>query len=373
MPQIGLLINELDVGGAEILLWNFLRYLANHNGNQDNYVVFTLQGTKPLGKAIERLGYQVIDLNIRWRWDLTAVERLSNLIQEHRIDLLHAHLPRSGIFSRLAARRVGLRAVLYTEHSVWSRHKVITRLLNRLTISMTKKIIAVSEAVRRSILEKTNLSPSSVVVIPNGIDASLLYSRRVDADNIRRSLGIPSDAYVVGNVASISPVKGHLYLVEAVAKLRLQYSNVYAVIVGRDAGSRKEVMDKIREVGLRDNVILTGYRSDAIEIIQAFDVFVLPSLFEGMPVALLEAMALGKPVIVTAVGGNVEVVRHSIEGLVVPPSNSEALSTAIRFFIENPDVADACGHKAQERVKSEFTLERMVMRYLRVYEEILEG
>jgi glycosyltransferase involved in cell wall biosynthesis len=237
---------------------------------------------------------------------------------------------------------------------------------------MTHKVVAVSEAVRRSILENCNELTERTVTIPNGIDLQVIRSRHVDADSLRQALGIPTDAYVVGNVASLSPAKGHIYLLDALVQLRCWNPKVCALMVGRDAGSEAQLKARIRELDLQDNVILTGYRTDAIELMQTFDVFVIPSLFEGMPVALLEAMALGKPVVVTAVGGNIEVVRHSIEGMVVPPGDSEALAEAIKFLIKNPEIANSYGYHAQKRVEAEFTLERMVDRYLNVYHEVLE-
>jgi glycosyltransferase involved in cell wall biosynthesis len=218
---------------------------------------------------------------------------------------------------------------------------------------MTHKVITVSEAVRRSILENCNDLTERIVTIPNGIDLQVIRSRHVDADSLRQVLGIPNDAYVVGNVARLSPAKGHIYLLDALVQLRRWNPKVCGVMVGRDAGSEAQLKARIRELDLQDNVILTGYRSDAIELMQIFNVFVIPSFFEGMPVALLEAMALGKPVVVT-------------------PGDSEALAEAIKFLIKNPEIANSYGYHAQKRVEAEFTLERMVERYLNVYHEVLE-
>jgi len=373
MARIGILINELDVGGAEILLLNFLRFAATTKSNEHQFVVYCLQGNGSLSEQILGLGFPVINLNLRWRWDPRAIPKLGKLLRLDQIDLLHTHLPWSGIIGRLTSRYVGLRAVIYTEHSLWLKHNYITRTLNRLTIAMTHKVITVSEAVRRSILENCNDLTERIVTIPNGIDLQVIRSRHVDADSLRQVLGIPTDAYVVGNVARLSPAKGHIYLLDALVQLRRWNPKVCAVMVGRDAGSEAQLKARIRELDLQDNVILTGYRSDAIELMQIFNVFVIPSFFEGMPVALLEAMALGKPVVVTAVGGNLEVVRHSIEGMLVPPGDGEALAEAIKFLINNPEIANSYGYHAQKRVEAEFTLERMVERYLNVYHEVLEG
>ena len=367
--KVGILINGLEVGGAETLILNMLKVFKEKFKNYQFFICY-LSGKGTLAQDIKLLGYKVFDLGAKTRLNLSVIARLSKIFREVRVDILHLHLPRSGFIGRLAARLANIQAVVYTEHSLWSMYPALSRYLNRLTINMNSVIISVSEGVKKSILASRRVSQEKVRTVYNGVDLDALNAVDVDKTKKRLELGIPLLVPVVGNVANLSPPKGHEYLLRAAPQVLRLRPDVRFVIVGRDDGEARDLNKLVVQLGIEDRVIFTGFRKDVAEVISIFDLFVLSSLFEGMSVALLEAMALGKPTVVTTVGGNTEVVVDGVTGLHVPPCNSDAMATAILNLLDNSPLMASMGEAAVLRVKENFTIESMAMQYERIYREL---
>ena len=143
------------------------------------------------------------------------------------------------------------------------------------------------------------------------------------------------------------------------------------IIIGRDRGYESHLRKEVKLLNLEEYVVFTGYRSDALQFLKSFDIFVLPSLTEGMPVALLEAMALARPVVATDTGGISEVLKNQRNGLVIPKASSESIVDAISYFIEKPQTAKALGTAAQKHIETQFSLSRMYDDYIKIYDHIL--
>jgi glycosyltransferase involved in cell wall biosynthesis len=214
------------------------------------------------------------------------------------------------------------------------------------------------------------LSPDRVVMIPNGVDTSYFRPEAGRRDPLRRELGIPAEVQVVGTIGNLLPVKGQSDLLRAVARLG-STEQTRLVIVG-DGRERGRLEALARELELSERVLFTGTRPDTRELLSSFDVVVSPSHSEGMSNVLLEAMAMARPIVATAVGGSSELLRHEETGLLVPPQDPESLAAAIRRVLQGGPEIEALARRARKVVEVQFGLDRMIARYVALYDELLE-
>lgn len=294
--------------------------------------------------------------------------RLRSLIRERGIDLVHGHSPYPMVGARLALH--GRCHLVYTEHNVWSRYHRATYWANLLTYSRNEHVFAVSEHVRLSAnlpgaLRFLRMPP--IETLHHGPDPVALSA--VSPEGVREELGLPDGVLVVGTVANLKAHKGLDHLLRAAVDVRRAIPDVRFVVVGQGP-LQHELREQARELGLNGTVVFTGYREDAPRVAAAFDVFVLSSLYEGLSIALVEAMALGKPAVVTAVGGLPEVVVDGEHGLVVPPGNPSSLAEGILSLLRDAERRARLGDAARRRV-ADFDIRKAVRRIEEVYEEIL--
>ncbi|MGH2395797.1 MAG: glycosyltransferase [bacterium] len=360
--RVGMVINELELGGAEMMVVGLAHHLRPHGVAT---VIFSLAAGGALKEAAYRAGADVVSLGLS-RADPRSFHALSHALSRHPVDLLHLHLPRAGFLGRLAARRLGLRPVIYTEHNMWDGGGSIVRYLNHWTLLWTDHLIAVSEEVRRDLLAR-GMAPQRVTMIPNGIDVEAVQRQAAQGPSLRALLGIPPEARVIGTLANLHPRKGLVTLVATIPRLQRQWPDLRVVIIGRDDGLGPHLRRLGSEAGISGSLHLLGPRPDAVALLREFDVFVLPSVVEGLPVALLEAMALARPVVVTPIGGVPEVVRDRHEGLHVPVRDPGALASAVDRLLRTPEEAAAYGRAAAARVSHRFRLERTAEEHARLY------
>jgi glycosyltransferase involved in cell wall biosynthesis len=367
VKQILLLIKGLGRGGAEQLLASAAPYLDHERFRYE--VAYLLPWKDALVGELEVAGLPVrcLDGGRGAGW----VARLGSLVRKGKIDLVHAHSPVPAIGARIGFPRRGTPRLVYTEHNVWQRYHRATYWGNVLTFPRNDHVIAVSEHVRASIRYPTpvrGLPMPTVETRYYGIDPAAV-GRWEAADGVREELGIPPDAPVVGTVANFKPGKGHALLLEAATRVRRDVPDVRFVLVGRGP-VELEVQRKARELDLERNFIFAGYRQDAPRIMSAFDVLAVPSLYDGLSIALLEGMSLGKPAVVTRVGGNPEVVGHGEHGLVVPPVDPVGLAQGIVALLRDEGLRDRLGEAAKRRA-SDFDIRATVHRTEQIYEELL--
>jgi glycosyltransferase involved in cell wall biosynthesis len=361
--RVGMVISELEVGGAERLVVSLSGRLRAYGYRT---VIFSLASGGALSDAAAAAGAEVVPLAFR-RADPRVVWALEDALRRHRVDVLHLHLPRAGVLGRFVGRRLALHPVVYTEHNVWHAYGLLVRRLNQWTMPWADHVVAVSDEVRRCMLAH-GVPGERVTTIPNGIDVTTLAPPHGPA--LRGMLGLPPGTPVVGVVANLHPRKGLDTLVAALPHLLRVRPDARAVLIGRDDGEAATLRRLAARAGVGASLHLLGPRSDAVALMCQFDVFVLPSRVEGLPVALLEAMALERPVVVTPVGGVPEVVRDGKDGLHVPVDQPKALAEAIHLLLRSPEVAAALGRSAAARVRGEFGLERMVDAHARLYERL---
>jgi glycosyltransferase involved in cell wall biosynthesis len=365
LKNVLLLIKGLGRGGAEQILVSSARY--GDPGRFRYEVAYLLSWKDAFVPSLRRIGVETgcIDGARGVEW----IRRLRRLVREHDIDLVHVHSPYVAIGARVGLP--GSMPIVYTEHNLWERYHPATYWGNLLTYSRNDHVFAVSNHVRDSVVYPkpvSFLSMPAIETLYHGPDPEDLAAASKARDGVREELGIPKDAPVVGSVANLKPHKGHEHLLRAAVVVRRSLPEARFVLVGQGPLERK-LRARARALGVEEAVIFTGYREDALQVMQMFDVFVLASVQEGLAIALIEAMALGKPSVVTRVGGLPEVVHDGEEGFVVPPSDPLALARAIITVLQDRGLSDSFSAAARRRADT-FKIQNAVRRIEDVYTEL---
>lgn len=305
--------------------------------------------------------------------DLRALWRLTRLFRAERPAIVHTHTSKAGVLGRVAARLAGVPVVVHTPHGhVFYGHfgrlaSWVFLQVERALTPWTTALIALTEAERDEHLARHVGRSSRFWVVPSGIDIERFRRKAGEAGARPEGFGCPPGATVVGSVGWLTEVKGHRILIEAAARLRDARPNLHVVIVG-SGDLRDSLADLAAERGIGDRVHLLDERKDIPECLAAMDLFVLPSLNEGMGRALVEAMAAGRPVIATRVGGVPAIVEEGRTGLLVPPGEPDALAQAMGRLLSDPDWAKGLGTAASRAISERFGAPAMVRAIEAVYE-----
>ena len=361
-----LVVDSLEVGGAERHVVDLASAL--HRKGYEVEVACSI--TDGLSRPLEEAGVPVRPLTrrlVKRRVSLAYARGIRKLLREGRFDLVHAHIYASAVAAAIATRGTGLPLVI-TEHTEASWQNRWARRCSRWTYRRARRIIAVSTPIERRLIERDGVPPQLVTLIPNAvIPASGNPSDLADT--------LPdgwSERPLVGVVARLQPEKGVATFLKAAAHVSKISPEVRFLVVG-DGPLREELLDLVGRVGLRERVRFLGYRADARALTGLLDVLVVPSLTEGSPLIVLEAMAARVPVVASAVGGIPDQVRHGEEGVLVPPDDPDALAGALGALLGDPDHAHRLGEAGRRRTENEFSHEALVRRIEAVYRAALGG
>jgi glycosyltransferase involved in cell wall biosynthesis len=340
------LTKGLGRGGAERLLVSLAKRLDRSSFELE--VAYVLPWKDALVPELERLGVHVHCLDGSRAFDMRWVPRLRRLVRGRRYDLVHTHMP----YVALGARAIRRTPIVHTEHNTWETYRPSTRWANRLTYPRNAAVIAVSHAVAVSInpLPFVRAWPP-VYVIHHG--AELVANGPLTPESrarARRTLGLREGALVIGTVGNLTPKKDHRTLLEATARVAAHHREIQLVLIGSGPLDHA-VRHDARSLGVMDHVVFAGSRDDVAELLPAFDVFALSSQKEGLPISLLEAMAVGVPCVATSVGGVPEVIDNGNEGLLVPAGDAVALAHALTTLLRAPDLRDALGARAVQTAR----------------------
>jgi glycosyltransferase involved in cell wall biosynthesis len=303
-----------------------------------------------------------------WVW-LRFFFQLGWVIYRRPVDLLHVNSYVPGNYARLAAALMQVPIVIDHWHG-FTRFNAKRRFICRVLGRFTDLSLAVSRGVRDYLVRQGGLNPAKVRVVANGVDVAAIDAAR-PGPLVRRALGLPEGSMVIGLVGRLDHWgKGHQELFTAMAQIKERHP-VHALIVG---GGRR--IDEVRQVaeslGLAGEVHFLGPRHDVPDLLNAMDLFVLPSYSEGVSLALLEAMAAGLPVIATQVGGLPEVVTDGDNGLLIPPRDAGALAGALTRLLEAPELAKKLGQNASQHVREHYSLDRLGREINDLYEALVK-
>jgi len=369
MPPINVLhiLMKLSLGGG--VSKQLSAVLEHYNLKEFSPIVCSITDRSDLINNNQIPGVEVICLN-KSGWK--AVKELYKIMRQRNIHVVHTREYRASLYGRIAARLAKVPCIISSFHLTYpekSRSRRLTRrLVNNLASLFTDKIVAVSEAVRRDILQYEKIPEEKVCVIYNGIDKKDFTT--IDGKYIRQELRIPLGATVIGTVGRLVSQKGHKYLLAAFALIKNEFPGARLLLVGE--GSRMdELKNYAKGLSVDKEVIFAGLRSDIPQMLSAMDIFVFPSLWEGLGNALLEAMAAGKPVIATNIPPIREVINSEQAGILVPPADPAAIASAVRLLLQDRALAASLGKTSQERAFSSFGIDRTVTMYLDLYKGIL--
>lgn len=363
------LIKGLGLGGAEKLLAISLPHLDRDRFEYE--VGYLLPWKVALVPEFQRAGIPVFCLNLRKSYDLRIIPRLAKVLRERQVDVLHLHLPYAGIVGRAASRLSSVKAVVYTEHNLWERYHWLTGAFNRMTYRWNDTVISVSEEVERSIRSRYNPNGNlRLCTIHNGVDFEQLAGVHQDRSGVRREFGIPLDHRLVVHVANFLPKKRHVDLLNAARRVLNRDPFITFLLVGQGP-MEEEIKAEAHLLGIEPNIVFAGFRDDVPRLMAAADSFVLSSLHEGLPVALLEAMAVGTPVVATRVGGIPEVITDAVEGFLVEPLHPEQLSEKLLALLHSSELQHRFSANAKEKVRKQFDVRRMVESTEAIYGQLL--
>lgn len=300
------------------------------------------------------------------RVDFATIRKIRSFIKENSIDVVHSHGYKSNIYAYLACTKTGARLVTTCHNwiNASSKMSLYTR-LDKFFLKRFDAVAAVSDDVARQALE-AGVKPEKLRIIGNGISIEKFRVSGGAREKTRRALGVPAGASVIGTVGRLSPEKGYDLLLKAAREVCGKKDDCFFVIAG-DGPQRQPLEELSRELGTDKRVVFAGKRTDIPEVLSAMDLFVLSSLTEGQPMALLEAMAAGVPAVSTSVGDVPKILRNGEAGLIVPPSDCKALAGAILKALDDPELAARLSASAMRTVKELYSSERMAAEYRACY------
>jgi glycosyltransferase involved in cell wall biosynthesis len=295
--------------------------------------------------------------------DYAAANSLAQLLHKN-IDIVHAHGLRGAIVGGFAAQRARI-PYLFTVHNLLPRMNAVQSAVLRSLAKHAVRIVVVSEAIAHT-LRQTGIDNAKIALIPNGVDLSR-FADPVDTNSIRTDLGIGSEDQIVLAVGRLSPEKGMDVLVEAFVALQARLAGIHLVIVGdgEEAPRLKALAERVA-----NRIHFVGYRSDTVPLYAASDLVVAPSRQEGQGIVPLEAMAAGKTVVASRVGGLAETIVEGVTGLLIPPDDASALCGTMETLLNDPKRRAAMGAAGRRRVEQEYSLQNQIQKIEAIYSDV---
>jgi glycosyltransferase involved in cell wall biosynthesis len=350
-------------GGAETVL---LQLVINLDKRRFRSLVLLIRDGWLLDQLSQQSAQTVLVKTKAW-YDFGLPRAMSQLIRREKVDLIHSHLADQNFYSCIAARLTA-RKVIATYHGtpgLFTGSRVRRAIKSWTVRHSADAIVGVSDYML-PMLVQAGLPADKMVRIYNGVDLDY-FSQGAGAD-LRTELGLPREATLIGMVANLRRPKGYEYFVRAARLISDRVPETKFIAVGeKDKVIAGELKDLIHQLGLEDKFFFLGFRSDIPAILKGLDVFVLSSTDEGLSIATIEAMAAGRPVVVTRSGGPEEIVQDGKTGFLVPPANAEALAARVCDVLVDPQLASRLGEAAREDVRKRFGLSNMIREYESLY------
>lgn len=372
------IVGDSKFGGGSIVVLS-LAEMVHRMGWQ----VDVLTTDKVFQKLLKKHGIGVVDLDVIRRdinpvRDLAGLSRLYSFLRKNRYDIVHTHTSKAGFVGRLAARAAGVSHILHTVHG-FAFHEESTALalrlysiLERIAAHACHRIVTVSEFHRSWALKLGIGNKEKIVAVPNGLDPHRIKPQR-NREAVRNELGLRPGTLLFLTTGRLAEQKGFEYLLQALPEVSSRLKAPFLLALAGAGPLLLTLKQMVANLGLRDKVKFLGFRNDIGDLLAACDMVVLPSLREGLSIALLEAMAAGKPIITTSIGSNIEVTCTGFGSCakLVPPKDTGALAAAMIQVAEHGPQVIAKARKAKETFERHYTEARMLNGYRALYEKLL--
>lgn len=366
--MIAHVVHSLGVGGLE----NGVVNVVNGSPAGLRHVIVSLTADDRLRTRL-RPGIEIFTVGKRPGHDIGAFARLVRWLRRVRPRIVHSR-NWGTIDAVLAARLARIPTVVHGEHgreiSDPEGRNARRNRMRRLLAPIVTRFVTVSDDLRRWLVAEVGVPARKVVTIRNGVDTARFAPR--DPGDARAALGLAAGRPLIGTVGRLDPVKDQVSLVHAFARVRRRNEKAGLVIAG-DGPCREQLTGLVDALGLGEHAVLLGERHDVPRVLAALDVFVLPSIGEGISNTVLEAMATGLPVVATRVGGNPELVEDGETGTLVPPRDPDALARAIARYLDDDALRRVHGDAGRRRAVERFGLDRMCAEYARLYADLVSG
>jgi glycosyltransferase involved in cell wall biosynthesis len=370
-------IDNLEFGGGERVFSQLINRLS-----RERYKIMV--ACLPTGIFVEKIkgsGALIKPVDMKNRSNFKIILQLIGLMKEQKIDIVHSQGARADFFARMAAMFAKVSIVISTVpmtvegFDVSPIRKLIYKTFSRFSERFVDRFMVVSHAMEKMMIEKHRIEPQKVIKIYNGIETDdfcladdEIVRRRT---GFRNELGLGEGIPVIGVIGRLVWQKGFEYFIEAIPEVLKEFKEAKFLIVG-DGPLENKLKVAGKKLKIDDKIIFTGFKREIKEVLTAIDIFVIPSLLEGLPMILLESMAMAKPIIATDIEGMQEVLENGITGLLVPPRDPKVLSESIIELLNHRDKAYLIGATARKVVEERFSVDVMVQRVEGVYEELLQ-
>lgn len=367
-------MNVMELGGSESLILNIIRNLDRSHWNPS---VGWFNKKDPLPEFVE-LGIPLFHFPKLKRLDLKTMNMIASVIKDNDIQVVNAHHYLSLLYAFYGSKIANKSILVYTEHSeaevcnITGKLRIIGHILAR----YSDAIIGVTDSIRNRLIDKYWINNSKVYSVKNGVDLNIFSSNDVGIYE-RNNIGLKEKDIAIGIVANLKYNKNHIYLLRAFSRLVTTYTNLKLIIVGKSfqndiESSEKDIIDYIKNHSLKDNVYLMGFRSDVNRILQLIDIFCLVSYKEGLPISLIEAMAVGLPVIGADSVGIRDVISNGENGFLVKIDDVEDLKNKLAYLIENPNIRSQYGKNGREEVIRQYDIKKCVLSYETIFMSCLK-
>ncbi len=376
-PLIAHVIHHLGVGGLENGLVNLINHIPSE---RYQHAIICLKGYSDFSKRITRENVRIVALDKREGWDLGLYVNLFKTLRNLKPDIVHTR-NLATIEGQVIAAAARVRVRIHGEHGrdIFDLHGKNRKYnLLRKTIRPTiDHFIAVSKDLENWLVNTIGAAPNRIDQIYNGVDSLAFHPRRErPTNNIGPEGFFTENTFVIGSVGRMAAVKDYPSLVQAflmLLKKEPALRNCLRLLIVGEGNSRGKCIEMLREAGAEAHAWLPGERDDVPELMRTMDLFVLPSLGEGISNTILEAMSSGLPIVATRVGGNTELVKEGCTGKLVPPGAPETMAETISTYYKEPSLLNSHGKAARKQIESRFSMEAMANGYLEVYDKVLRS
>lgn len=360
------LISSISVGGAQRVLLD-LAEKTNRERFEIHVCTFGTTKDRSFLDDFNKLGLPFFQISTSRFYDFKNLTSVLEYIRKHNINIIHTHLTEADIIGRLAGllTRTPVITTIHNEPRRFKDLRVDQRVLNYLSAKyLATHLVAVSGFLREHFIAEWKVAKENISTIYNGVDVSLYLEAPIKR---RREANVPN--LTITNVGRLSKQKGQHILLEAARKVVNQFPNTQFLFVGQGE-LEQDLRILTQNLGLEENVVFMGVRRDVADILARSDIFVLSSLWEGLPISAIEAMASACATILTNVGGNCELIEHGKNGMIVPTGDSNALAEAMITLVGQNDLRLSLGRAARTQVVEKFGLALMVRQYEELYKKV---
>lgn len=361
--------HDLAIGGLQQVVVNICRTI---NRDKFDVSVLCLRALGEFVPEVEQMGIKVHFLPQKHNGtDYLSFLKVARILRHERIDVIHTHNTQPFVDGTIGALLSGVKTIIHTDHARDFPDKFRYMLAEHVMSYFAYRVVGVSEHTSTNLINYEKISPKKVMTIENGIDGSR-FKIEIDKQGKRKELGIRNSGPIIGLGVRIAEQKGITYLLQAMPQVINVYPDIKLIIVG-DGELKDDLQRESAKLGTNKNVLFLGAKLDIPDLLKLFDIYVLPSLWEGLPMVLLEAMAAGCPIVATNVGGVSRVITDGENGLLVPSKNVEQLAEAVIKLLSDTNLRDRFANAGLKKFDEKFSADKMTRQYEILYQKGNEG